>query len=104
MSEPSDNRQARRFPVNFPLVCRSKGQEQRGRALNVSRGGVLVATADLLIVGMLMEVVLSVPGADTFQFKGIVRHASQDSGTGIEFLEVMPHYQARFAAYLATLA
>ena len=92
-----------RYPVDFGVVCRFRGQEQQGRALNLSRGGVLVSTPDLLPVGIFAEVSFAVPGAESIQFKGIVRHASQERGTGVEFLEVLPRHRARLAAYLDAL-
>ena len=104
MDARADKRQAPRYPVNFQVVCRSKGQDLPGRALNLSRGGVLVTTPGLLTAGMLIEVSLAVPGTEAIQFKGIVRYASQDMGMGVEFLEVLPHHQDRFTAYLNQLA
>ncbi len=103
MDVGADKRQALRYPVDVSVVCRFKGQELQGQTLNVSRGGLLVSTAEMLRVGMTVEICFVIPGAEAVQFKSIVRHASQESGTGIEFLEVLPHHQAQFAAYLATL-
>lgn len=103
MDEQADKRRARRYPVDIAVICRFRGQELPGQALNLSRGGLLVSTAETLKVGMTVVVCFVIPGAETVQFKSIVRHASQDLSLGIEFLEVLPHHQAQFAAYLETL-
>ncbi len=103
MDGQAEKRQLPRYPVEFPVTCRIRGQQQQGRALNLSRGGVLVSTADLLPVGAFAEVSLVVPDGEVIQFKGIVRHTTQEMGMGIEFLEILPNHQARIAAYLDSL-
>lgn len=99
----SENRRTARYPVNFEVVCRWKGGQQEGRALDLSRGGLLIASQELLRVGALVEVSFALPGAEPIIFKALVRHASVDHGTGIEFAEVLPHHQARLFAYLDRL-
>ena len=103
MNGQSDKRVLERHPVDFMVVCLCRGQQQQGRALNLSSGGVLVTTPSLIPVGSLTEISLAVAGGELFQFKGIVRHNSQDLGMGIEFVEVLPQHQARLVAYLDVL-
>ena len=76
MDGHTEKRLLERYRVDLGVVCRSKGQEHPGRALNLSRGGVLVATGSLVPVGTLTEVILAMAGAEVLQFKGIVRFLS----------------------------
>ncbi|MBI4463216.1 MAG: PilZ domain-containing protein, partial [Acidobacteria bacterium] len=70
MDAKSEKRVLARYPVDFGVICRSKGQEQPGRALNLSRGGVLVSTPNLIPAGKLIEVTLTVLNGELIQFKG----------------------------------
>ena len=103
MNGPSDKRVLVRYPVDFLVVCRCRGEQQQGRALNLSSGGLLVTTPSLIPVGALTEISLALASGELFQFKGIVRHTSEDLGMGVEFVEVLPHHRERLVAYLSVL-
>lgn len=99
----ADKRRQLRYPADFRVMCRGKGQQCDGSAINVSRGGVLISTPEVLPVGMILEVSFDMPGAEPISFKALVRHVSADGGTGIEFLEALPRYQQALAAFLERL-
>ena len=56
-----------------------------------------------LISGALIEISFALPGAEPVSFKALVRHSSEDRGCGVEFVEVLPHHQARLSSYLDRL-
>lgn len=99
----ADKRRALRYPADFRVMCRCKEQHCEGCAINVSRGGLLVSTPELLPVGAILEISFEMPGSEPMSFKALVRHASVEGGTGIEFLEALPRYQQALAAFLERL-
>lgn len=98
-----EQRRAPRYPVDFTVTCRWKGGQQESLALNLSRGGLLIASPEDLTTGMLMEVSFALPPAETISLKAIVRHASEERNSGVEFVEILPSHQARLAQYLKRL-
>ena len=95
-----EKRRALRYPADFPVTCRVRGQQYEGRAVNLSRGGLLIATRDALATGAMLQISFTVPGGEPISLKALVRHASGEDGAGVEFIEVLPSQQASLASYL----
>lgn len=99
----AEKRRALRYPADFGVVCRTRGQQYDARALNLSQGGLLISTQHPLTTGSVIEVSFALPGAQSISLKAMVRHASEDGGVGIEFVEVLPSYRANLVSYLEAL-
>jgi hypothetical protein len=99
----AEKRRNLRYPSDFKVVCRLKAGEAEGRAVNVSRGGLLISTRELLEAGSLLDISFAVSGVEQITLRAIVRHASEANATGIEFVEVLPRDQARLNACLESL-
>lgn len=93
-----------RFPTEFAVICEFRGVRTGLEAINISRGGLMVTSSDLLLVGSLVKLRFSLAGAEEIELKGLVRHTVREKGCGVEFLEVLPHQQAQLAAYLDKVA
>lgn len=100
----AENRVVPRYPADFPVDCRGKDQRWEGRALNLSRGGLLIATPELLAIGKMLEVRFVLPpGSQLLELRAIVRHATGEQGCGVEFLELLPKHQAMLGSHLDQL-
>ncbi len=98
-----ENRVHTRIDASFPVTCEVRGVEIQAKALNISRGGLLITAADSLTVGSLVKLRFTV-GSEPIEIKGYVRHSVQEKGCGVEFIEVLPSLQVKLAAYLEAAA
>lgn len=99
----ADKRRAVRYPTDFSITCRWPNGEKQVRAINLSYGGVLVASDEPLAAGTLLRITFNVASGKEVTLNAMVRHSSQDRGCGIEFMQVMPREQERLAEYLEYL-
>lgn len=99
-----DQRVHTRAPANFLVTCEIRGVQVQVKALNISRGGLLVTAADSLAMGSMVKMRFSIEGTEEIEVKGFVRHSVQEKGCGVEFIEVLPSLQVKLANYLAAAA
>lgn len=95
-----DARRYLRIPIHFTVECEYRGENRSLQALNISRGGLLASGPEILAVGSLVKLRFAMGEAGRIELKGIVRHATDEKGCGVEFIEILPHQQAQLQTYL----
>jgi c-di-GMP-binding flagellar brake protein YcgR len=97
-----EQRKEERIPAGVRARCRWDSQEVEGRTVNISAGGVLLTLPHLVPVGARLLISLDT-GAETLEVRGMVRHAVEEMGCGVEFVEVLPSQRFALARFLATV-
>ncbi len=96
-------RRAHRHPTVLPVTLTGAGD----RALNLSLGGMFVATASEVAVGAEVPFELHLPGEAALPLHGEVTwkgHWAGHRGVGVRFLWREPAARSRLAAYLDAVA
>ena len=101
-----------RVPVDFNVRCgKTNGTLLKGRALNLSTGGIFIITAEPLVIAERLSVEFLLPGSPTpIQLKGESvwsRSCSDGRGedkppyvAGIKFINVPERYRHILQAYI----
>ncbi len=80
----------RRLPLMLPVTLRTREQEHRGTAINVSGGGMYVMSSAELAEGTTVDLVIG-PPRERYRFTGVVmwtRNRRSATGLGIRFSAV----------------
>lgn len=92
MNAAPESRSSRRARVGFRVAIEQPGQQVFAQALNLSTGGIFLATAEPAELGTSVSIVLSLPPSGRFlRLQGeVVRHAGDDepSGFAVRFASV----------------
>ncbi len=111
MDEPADPRCERasmRFSVDIKVDCATKDMFVSNRVMNISRGGLFIASDQPLPISSPVSLTLSLGDGDTIEAQGRViwnydiRKGSSKviPGSGIKFLDLSPEHAARLERYL----
>ena len=95
-----NRRTSPRVPASVEVTCRWSRGEERGKTVNISAGGVLLVVPKKIPAGTRITLEIN-PGTEGVELRGLVRHAAEDLGHGIEFIEVLPSQRDALLAYLA---
>ncbi len=72
------------------------------QAANISRGGIMLLSAQVLPVGTMARLVFDLESRGQIEVRGMIRHSVVEKGCGVEFVEIQAADQQRLAEYLAT--
>lgn len=101
--EDQQRRRYPRYPFDFSLVCDVGGKAQIVRGVNISEGGLLVASPKSLGVGSRVTLKFYLGTAGEISVQGTVRHAVEEHH-GTEFIELSPVDQKRLEDYVKQAA
>jgi hypothetical protein len=82
----TNDRKHARLDFETPVEIVLDGAEQPGRTINISRGGVLVATEPVPAFGTRLHLKIRLPGIpDECRIPCVVRWANPGAGAGLQF-------------------
>ncbi len=103
-STPSDRRQLPRVRVSFDVDVRVEyaGQARTigGRLVVLGAGGAFLELDAAYPIGSLMHVRFELPTLGEIGCLAIVRHAIEDTGVGVEFLDIAGVEHRRIVAFV----
>ena len=98
-----ENQRFYRVEVHLPARIKYADQELQATLLNVSLGGVAVATTQPLKFGATTTICFSIPGTQTeFELGGQITWSNKESHHGIQFNAIPPHARAVLQRWLLT--
>jgi len=97
-----ERRTSPRVPANLTVKCRWSSGVERGQTINISAGGVLLIVPKKIPAGTRITLEFE-PGEPPLELRGLVRHAAEDLGHGIEFVEVLPSQRDALLEFIARL-
>ena len=111
MDGPEDvrcERASARYSVDIKVDCATRDMFVSNRVMNISRGGLFIASEQPLPISSQVQLRLSLGDSDTIEARGRViwnydiRKGSSKvvAGTGIKFLDLSPEHAARLERYL----
>jgi len=103
MDDPQNRRRFPRYSIDVPVVCDIQGQCQAVHSVNISEGGLLVASPKSLGVGSRVMLRFHLGTAGEICLHGTVRHA-QEEHHGTEFIELSAEDQKRLQDYVKQAA
>jgi uncharacterized protein (TIGR02266 family) len=109
--EQMRDRERIRVPMNVPVVFQHNREHHTGRVVNLSRGGLFIASEFLLEVGALLTVYLSQIGSgseDLLEIRGdivwLTKHGVPEidlpRGMGVQFTEFPTSAQQKLDSYV----
>jgi len=103
MDDAQNRRRFPRYPINFQLQCETGGAVETVQGVNISEGGLLVASPHSLGIGSRVTLRFRLGNAGQISLKGTVRHALEEHH-GTEFIELSMEDQQRLQDYLKQAA
>jgi|WetSurMetagenome_2_1015567.scaffolds.fasta_scaffold319504_2 type IV pilus assembly protein PilZ len=110
-SEAAPERTSERFAVDIQVDCATRDMFVSNRVMNISRGGLFIASEQPLPISTQVRLKLSLGDSVTIEAQGRViwnydiRKGSSKviPGTGIKFLDLSPEHAAHLESYLSGL-
>lgn len=99
MDDAQNRRRFPRYPLDLPVVCDIHGDCQTVQSVNISEGGLLVASPKSLGVGSRVALKFHLGNAGEIRLQGTVRHAVEEHH-GTEFIELSAEDQKRLQDYV----
>jgi len=82
----TNNRKHARHPFDAPIELLLEGGRQPGRSINISRGGIFVATEPVPEFGARLQLLIRLPGIpEECAIPCVVRWAKPGEGAGLQF-------------------
>jgi hypothetical protein len=103
MADAQNRRRYPRYPLDMPMVCDARGECQTVQSVNISEGGLLVASPHSLGVGSKVTLKFHLGNAGEFSLQGTVKHAVEEHH-GTEFIELSADDQKRLRDYVKQAA
>jgi len=97
---PDKVQRSPRRSARFPVACEIAGRTVTMQAANISRGGMMLVSPELLAVGTMAKLSFDLESRGPIEVKGMVRHSVVEKGSGVQFMEVQPQDQERLGEYL----
>lgn len=104
---PSDRRRNDRAPIEVKVEYRTVGSFLSDWTVNISRGGMFIATLSPLNSGAEVRLVFSLPGMPImFDLNGTVKWTQEEeapdqpAGMGIEFFQITDQIRKRIESYV----
>lgn len=101
--EDQNRRRYPRYPIDVPMVCDERGNVLTVQGVNISEGGLLVASPKSLGVGSRVTLKFHLGTTGEISLQGTVRHAVE-AHHGTEFIELSTDEQKRLQDYLKQAA
>lgn len=101
--EDQNRRRYPRYPIDVPVVCDEHGNVLTVQGVNISEGGLMVASPKSLGVGSKVTLKFHLGNAGEFRMEGTVRHAVEEHH-GTEFIEISDAEHKRLQDYLKQAA
>ena len=99
MDQEDNRRRYPRYPINFQLMCEMSGGVETVQGVNISEGGLLVASPHSLGLGSRVTLRFHLGNAGEISLRGTVRHAVEERH-GTEFIELSEQDQKRLQDYV----
>ena len=103
MDDAQNRRRYPRYPLELPVVCDIRGECQTVHSVNISEGGLLVASPKSLGVGSRVTLKFHLGTAGEIRLQGTVKHAEEEHH-GTEFIELSVEDQKRLQDYVKQAA
>lgn len=101
--DAQNRRRYPRYAIDVPMVCDAHGECQAVQSVNISEGGLMVASPKSLGVGSRVMLKFHLGTAGEIRLHGTVKHAVEEHH-GTEFIELSAEDQKRLQDYVKQAA